>query len=108
MSNERAVLVILMVGVITLFLRACPFIIFGKKRKLPERLVMLGKILPSAIMAVLVVYCLKDVGSSWVGVGIPKIVGVIITAICYKLSHSTLPSICIGTVGYMILIRLLG
>ena len=107
MSNERAVMVILLVGVITLFLRACPFIIFGKKRRMPAQLVRLGQLLPSAIMAVLVVYCLKDVNSSWLGVGLPKGVGVLVTALCYKISHSTLPSICAGTASYMILIRLL-
>lgn len=107
MSNERAVLVIALVALITFFLRACPFIIFGKKRRMPDRLVRLGQLLPSAIMAVLVIYCLKDVNSSWMGVGVPKITGVIVTAVCYKLSHSTLPSICVGTASYMILIRLL-
>ena len=53
MSNERAVWVILIAAVITLLLRACPFIIFGKNRQLPVRLVRLGRLLPSAIMAVL-------------------------------------------------------
>ena len=107
MSNERAVVVILLVGVITFFLRACPFIIFGKNRRMPAHLVQLGQLLPSAIMAVLVVYCLKDVNSSCLGVGLPKLAGVLITALTYKLSHSTLPSICVGTATYMILIRVL-
>ena len=40
------------------------------------------------------------------GVGLPKLLGVAITALCYKLSHRTLPSICAGTAGYMLLIRL--
>ncbi len=107
MSNERAAWVILIAAVITLLLRACPFIIFGKNRQLPVRLVRLGRLLPSAIMAVLVVYCLKDAGSDWAGVGLPKLLGVVVTALCYKLSHRTLPSICAGTASYMLLIRLL-
>ena len=107
MSNERAVWIILIAAAITLLLRACPFIIFGKNRRMPARLVRLGQLLPSAIMAVLVVYCLKDSGPDWMGVGLPKLLGVAITALCYKLSHRTLPSICAGTAGYMLLIRLL-
>lgn len=44
----------------TLSLRALPFLIFTKNRPMPEWLRRLGKTLPMAIMAVLVVYCLKD------------------------------------------------
>lgn len=65
----------------------------------------LGKTLPSAIMAVLIVYCLKDVGSDVVHIGLPKIAAVVIVALSYKWKHNTLVSIAVGTAGYMILLR---
>ena len=38
-----------------------PFLLFGGKRQLPELIRYLGTVLPPAIMAVLIVYCLKGV-----------------------------------------------
>ena len=51
---------------------------------MPDWLDRLGKTLPSAIMAVLIVYCLKDVGSDVVHIGLPKIAAVVIVALSYK------------------------
>jgi branched-subunit amino acid transport protein AzlD len=73
---------------------------------MPEKLVYLGNILPSAIMAVLIVYCLKDIGDNWIGVGIPRLIAVGIVALSYKWKHHTLLSILGGTVCYMILLHI--
>ena len=67
MSLSAAVVSILTSAVITLGLRAFPFLVFGKQRRMPDKLVRLGDMLPSAIMAVLMIYCLKDVGTDWMG-----------------------------------------
>ena len=72
---------------------------------MPDWLDRLGKTLPSAIMAVLIVYCLKDVGSDVVHIGLPKIAAVVIVALSYKWKHNILVSIAVGTAGYMILLR---
>ena len=55
MSLSAAVVSILTSAVITLGLRAFPFLVFGKQRRMPDKLVRLGDMLPSAIMAVLVI-----------------------------------------------------
>ena len=47
---------ILISAVITFALRALPFILFKDNRMLPGWLQRLGKLLPSAIMAVLIAY----------------------------------------------------
>ena len=73
---------------------------------MPQKLEQLGKILPTAVMAVMLVYCLKDVGDNIKIIGIPKILAVVATAVLYKWEHNTLISILIGTVFYMILLRL--
>jgi branched-subunit amino acid transport protein AzlD len=94
---------ILLAAVITFALRALPFVFFHGERRMPQRLVELGKLLPSAIMAVLIVYCLKDVGSDWLHIGIPKLLAVAVVAVSYKWKHNTLLSILAGTVCYMLL-----
>jgi branched-subunit amino acid transport protein AzlD len=102
MSTGRILLSISIVAGITFFLRALPFLFFRGERKMPEKLVYLGQILPSAIMAVLIVYCLKDSGSDWIGIGIPKLISVGLVALSYKWKHNTLLSIVLGTACYMI------
>ena len=71
------------------------FLVFSK-RHMPEKLVQLGEMLPSAIMAVLVVYCLKDAGTDWFGIGLPKLAAVVIVALAYRLSRNTLPEYFCG------------
>ena len=103
MSTERILIMIAVSALCTFFLRALPFLAFGGSQKMPDWLDRLGKTLPSAIMAVLIVYCLKDVGSDVVHIG--KIAAVVIVALSYKWKHNTLVSIAVGTAGYMILLR---
>ena len=99
------VIAILVSAVITFGLRALPFLVFQEGKELPDKIKRLGMVLPSSIMAVLIVYCLKDVGSDVVHIGLPKIAAVVIVALSYKWKHNTLVSIAVGTAGYMILLR---
>jgi len=52
--------VIAVVAIVTWILRAFPFLLFGN-RPLPKAILYLGKVLPPAIMTVLVIYCLRDI-----------------------------------------------
>ena len=87
------------------FLRALPFIAFSKK-DLPLWLEKLGKTLPSAIMAVLIIYCLKDIPGEWIIIGIPKLIAILIVAITYLYKKNTFVSIFLGTASYMLLLQL--
>jgi branched-subunit amino acid transport protein AzlD len=58
-------------------------------------------------MAVLIVYCLKDVGSDWLHIGLPKILAVAVVAGSYKYKHNTLISILAGTACYMVLLQVI-
>ncbi len=91
----------------TLFLRALPFLFFGKSRTMPAWMTRLGAMLPPAIMAVLVVYCLKDAVAEPVRTGIPQLLGVLTVVISYKIRHSTFLSIVSGTAVVMLALRLL-
>lgn len=106
MSTSMVFVAIFISAIITFFLRALPFLVFRGEKKMPDKLVYLGKILPSAIMAVLIVYCLKDMAGDWTGIGIPKLISVGLVAVSYKWKHNTLFSILAGTACYMILLAL--
>ena len=101
------VLAILISALVTFSLRALPFLLFSGDRKMPDWLSRLGAVLPSAIMAVLIVYCLKGVKSDIIGTGVPSAIAVLVVALSYKWKHSTFLSILFGTAVYMVLLRIL-
>ncbi|MDY6306880.1 MAG: AzlD domain-containing protein [Oribacterium sp.] len=101
------VLAIFISALITFSLRALPFLLFSGDRRMPDWLSRLGAVLPSAIMAVLIVYCLKGVKSDIIGTGIPSAIAVLVVALSFKWKHNTFLSILSGTAVYMLLLRVL-
>ena len=65
-----ALIAIFVSAVITFGLRALPFLVFQEGKEFPDQIKRLGMVLPSSIMAVLIVYCLKDVGDDFMADGL--------------------------------------
>ena len=107
MSTGRFLLIILVSFACTFFLRALPFLAFSGDRAKPPWLEKLSHALPPAIMAVLVVYCLKSVPDEWYPGGLCQLLAVAVTALLHKWKHNTFLSIILGTAVYMLLIRIL-
>ena len=105
MNDTHAVLTIAVCALVTAGLRFLPFLIFGENRKTPEMIAYLGKVLPFAIMGMLVVYCLKDVSVIRAPFGIPEAVGCAAVAGLHIWKRNTLLSIGAGTVIYMLLVQ---
>ena len=59
MNAKMAVVAILVSAVITFGLRVLPFLVFQEGKELPDQIKRLGMVLPSSIMAVLIVYCCR-------------------------------------------------
>ena len=105
MNNTHAVLTIAVCALVTAGLRFLPFLIFGENRKTPEVIAYLGRVLPFAIMGMLVVYCLKDVSFVSAPFGIPEAIGCAAVAGLHIWKRNTLLSIGAGTVAYMLLVQ---
>lgn len=105
MNNSHAVLTIAVCALVTAGLRFLPFLIFGENRKTPGMIAYLGKVLPFAIMGMLVVYCLKDVSMISAPFGIPEALGCAVVAGLHIWKRNTLLSIGAGTVIYMLLVQ---
>ena len=74
---------------------------------MPEYIHYLGKALPSAIFAMLVVYCLKGVNIFAGTHGIPEFIGIAATTILYIISKKNMMiAIAGGTAIYMVLVQL--
>ena len=102
-----ALIAIFVSAVITFALRALPFLVFQEGKELPDQIKRLGMVLPSSIMAVLIVYCLKDVGDDFMADGLWKLIAAAITAVSYKWKHNTLLSIISGTAVYICMISVI-
>ena len=90
----------------TLALRAAPFILFRGGRRLPPAVRRLAANLPAAIIAVLVVYCLKSLPPSPLPDAAATLVSVAAVVILHLWKRNTLLSIAGGTALYMLLLRL--
>lgn len=106
MFDMHKVWIIVVATLVTMATRFLPFLIFGGGRKTPDIIVYLGKVLPYAIMGMLVVYCMKDVAFlSWPH-GIPEFLGCAAVAALHIWKRNSLLSIGVGTVFYMLLVQL--
>ncbi len=106
MNNYFPLLQIITISLVTMLVRFSPFLIFNKQEKLPDIISYLGKVLPTAIMAMLVVYCLKDVNITIFPYGLKELIAVLVVAMLYIYKRNTLLSIVCGTICYMLLIQL--
>lgn len=100
----KSALLIAVMAAVTILLRFLPFLIFRKKT--PGYISYLGRVLPPAIIGMLVIYCLKDVSLSSAPFGAPEWIaaGCVIGLQAWK--RNALLSILAGTILYMALIQL--
>ena len=64
MTTTQGILTIAAVVLGTMVTRFLPFLIFPEGKEPPEFIQYLGKVLPYAVIGLLVIYCLKDVPGS--------------------------------------------
>ena len=101
----HSVAIIAVVAIVTLIIRAVPFVAFGGKREVPETVTYLGKVLPPAIMVILVIYCVKGINLFTGSHGIPEVVSMAVVALLHIWKKNTLLSIAVATILYMILVQ---
>lgn len=103
---NHAILVIAVTAVVTAVLRFIPFLIFGGKRETPAYISYLGRLLPYAVMAMLVVYCLRNISFAAAPFGAPELMSCAVVALLHVWKRSSILSILGGTVCYMLLVQL--
>ena len=106
MSFEEQIITIGLCVAGTYLNRMLPFLIFKENRETPKYINYLGNALPSAIFAMLVVYCIKDVDFvSNDNHGLPEILSMIFTVILHLKWRQMLISIAGGTIFYMVIVH---
>ena len=101
----HAVLTVAVSAAVTILLRFLPFLVFRGHRKTPAVVSYFGKVLPYATMAMLVVFCLKDLNLLPFPHGLPELISCGVVVLLHAWRHNTLLSIILGTACYMILIQ---
>lgn len=101
----HSIFIVAVVAAVTIALRFLPFFIYGEKKKTPEVILYLGKVLPYAIMGMLVVYCLKSLPTGTISEGAAQLFACVVVAGLHLWKRNTLLSIIGGTAVYMILVQ---
>ena len=91
-------------SLVTILLRFLPFLVFRKK--VPPCITYLGRVLPPAIIGMLVIYCLKDTVITSAPFGLPELIAGVMVVLLQAWKRNALLSILCGTVVYMLLIQL--
>lgn len=106
MTMTQVFLTILTVSLATALTRFLPFIIFPAGKQTPKYIQYLGKVLPSAVFGLLVVYCLKNVSLFSGSHGLPEAIAIAVTVVLHLWKRQMLVSIAGGTLCYMLLVQL--
>lgn len=105
MTSAQIAITIAVIALGTIITRFIAFIIFPAGRQAPEFVLYLGRVLPPAVFAMLLVYCLKDVNLLAGSHGLPEAIAIIITTLLHLKWRQMLVSVAGGTISYMLLIQ---
>ena len=105
LTGPQMLITILVIAGGTILTRALPFLIFPPGKEAPAFVKRLQHLLPSAVIGLLVVYCLRYIdvfsASGW----LPEALAIAATAALHLWRKNALLSIAGGTVAYMALIQ---
>lgn len=105
MTHSRELIIILVIAFCTFLTRVFPFALFGRHQEPPALISYLGKLLPAAVIAILVVYCLKSVTFSQASQFAPQFLSVGLVVLLHVWKRNNLLSIAGGTLCYMVLVQ---
>lgn len=117
LTTTQAIAAIAVMAIVTFLTRALPFLLFDRGDHPPKLVLYLGRVLPPAVIAMLIVYCLKSnilaveanltsllepaVLNQW----LPALLAVAVVVILHIWKHNNLLSIFGGTILYMVLVQ---
>lgn len=104
MTVGQSAITIAVVVLGTMLTRFLPFFVFPEGKEPPRYVLYLGKVLPYAVIGLLVVYCLKDAVFT-VFHGLPELMAMAVVAALQKWKKNMLLSMFAGTALYMLLVQ---
>lgn len=105
LTTGGAIASIAVMAAVTFLTRALPFLLFDRGDSPPKLVLYLGRVLPPAIIAMLVVYCLRGISFAAPAGWLPQLLSVAAVVLLHLWKHNNLLSIFGGTILYMALIQ---
>ena len=105
LTMVQTLVILLAVAAGTQITRWLPFVLFPENREPPKVVAYLGRVLPPAMMGLLVVYCLRSVDLLSGSHGLPEAIAVAVIAVLHLWKRNVLLSIAGGTAVYMLLVQ---
>ena len=105
MTLAQQIITVGMCVLATLLTRFLPFAVFNARKPTPQYIHYLGELLPGAIFAMLVIYCLKNVSVLAAPFGLPEFIAVAAVIMLHVWKRNNLLSIGAGTALYMFVIQ---
>lgn len=106
MTETYLWLTVAVIALVTAAIRFLPFALFKSGNSTPKLIEKMGRLLPYAVMGMLVVYCLKDIRFTSPADFLPAMIASVIVCSSYIWKRNTLVSIISGTICYMLLVQL--
>ena len=106
MTTIQALLFFGTIALTTMLTRFLPFWVFPDHKETPPFVRYLGKVLPFAVIGMLVVYCLRTVSLTTSPFGLSEGLALLVIAALHLWRKNTLLSIAAGTITYMLLTQL--
>jgi len=105
LTTGEAIASIAVMAVVTFLTRALPFFLFDRGDHPPKIVLYLGRVLPPAIIAMLIIYCLKGVTFATPAGWVPSLLAGGAAVLLHLWKGNDLISIFGATVLYMVLIQ---
>lgn len=107
LSAPQTLASIAVMAAVTFLIRALPFLLFDRGDHPPRMVLYLGQVLPPAIIAMLIVYCLKGVSFATPAGWLPALVAGLTAVVLHLWKHNDLLSIFGATALYMLLVQVI-
>lgn len=123
LTTTQAIASIAVMAVVTFLTRFLPFLLFDRGDSPPKLVLYLGRVLPPAVIAMLIVYCLRSPSvavpaeltaslSGWLAAIVsffvgwaPQLIAGAVVVVLHVWKRNNLLSIFGGTILYMILVQ---
>ena len=105
LSTPQVLASIVVMAAVTFLTRALPFLLFDRGNHPPRLVLYLGRVLPPAIIAMLIVYCLKGMSFAAPAGWLPMVLAGLAAVILHLWKGNDLVSIFGATALYMVLVQ---
>lgn len=107
LSAPETLASIAVMAAVTFLTRALPFLLFDRGDHPPRIVLYLGQVLPPAVIAMLIIYCLKGVSFAAPAGWVPALVAGLSAVALHLWKHNDLLSIFGATALYMLLVQVI-